>query len=427
MKKTTIFTTVLLAFTGHTAWAQAQQPGNAPAAAAEPVTPPAPTPASATAAPAAVAPAASSTQAADAPTVSAPAAPATSEPAAAPPAAPAAAEAPTVDRITIAKEGFFQPIATLQGWFFESHQKGKTMTTFRIRRAELGLKGDIIPKTFSYKVVIDPAKTLKFDTANAAVVDSTGAAVAPAAQVAVPKPPADTSILNDVYLTYNSEYADVSVGQFKIPVSYEGFNSSSKLLFPERDITSRQYGDRRDLGLRIDKKFDHFGYNAGIFNGQGLNQPDQNNGKDLALRLEAYPIKGITIAAVGYTSVGSRKSATTKDRVEGDLRFDLSNALLQAEYIRAWDGPKGARLKGQGGYVALGYTFFDHLQPVVRLGILDTNIKAAKTEVKHYEFGANYYVLGDQVKFQGSFSLFDPSASATPNHSELILATQLSF
>jgi hypothetical protein len=113
--------------------------------------------------------------------------------------------------------------------------------------------------------------------------------------------------------------------------------------------------------------------------------------------------------------------------VEGDLRFDLSNALLQAEYIRAWDGPKGARLKGQGGYVALGYTFFDHLQPVVRLGILDTNIKAAKTEVKHYEFGANYYVLGDQVKFQGSFSLFDPSASATPNHSELILATQLSF
>ena len=45
-----------------------------------------------------------------------------------------------------------------------------------------------------------------------------------------------SSILQDVELTYLSDYADVSIGQFKIPISYEGYNSASKLIFPERAL-----------------------------------------------------------------------------------------------------------------------------------------------------------------------------------------------
>ena len=75
---------------------------------------------------------------------------------------------------------------------------------------------------------------------------------------------ASTSILQDVQLTYMTDYADISIGQFKIPVSLEGAGSASKLLFPERALISRAFGDKRDLGLKVEKKFEYFSYLVGI-------------------------------------------------------------------------------------------------------------------------------------------------------------------
>jgi hypothetical protein len=64
-------------------------------------------------------------------------------------------------------------------------------------------------------------------------------------------------------------------------------------------------------------------------NGEGQNRLDTNDQKDLALRLEAYPIEGLTLAGVGYTAVGERELANTKDRIEGDLRLEKAGVLLQ--------------------------------------------------------------------------------------------------
>jgi hypothetical protein len=419
MHKTTAFFAFFMILGVKTAAAQAQVPAAAtPPAAAEPAAAPAATPAPA-AQPAAPEPVA--------------AAPAPATPAAepiAPTAAPATAEAaaePKQDRVAIGDEGFMQPGALIQGWYFYSHQNKTTTNTFRIRRAELSVKGEIVPDLVGYKIMIDPAKTLRFNSGSAPVLDAAGDPVAPAESVNVTTPPDDTSILQDVSATFMTDYVDVSIGQFKIPVSYEGFNSSSKLLFPERALVSRQFGDRRDIGLRFDKKFEHFGYNAGIYNGAGLNRIDQNNQKDIALRLEAYPIKGITLGAVGYATLGERDDAATRDRVEGDFRLELANALVMVEYIRGWDGPKGSRVEGQGAYLAGGYTFFDRLQPLVRLGMLDTNVDADDNETMAYELGVNYYLRKHFAKLQASFAVLDPAADAAKSRQELTLSTQLSF
>jgi hypothetical protein len=426
MHKTTALSAILMVIGAKTAVAQPQAP--APAAA----------PASAAAAPAAAPAAPESATPAPTPVAAEPtAAPATSaevsapapvaEPAVAAAATEPPAAQPMVDRIAVGEEGFMQPGALFQGWYFYSHQNKTTTNTFRIRRAELTIKGEIAPKLVAYKLMIDTAKLLKFNSGSVPVVDATGAPVAPAQSVTIPTPPDDTSILQDVAITFLSDYVDVSIGQFKIPVSYEGFNSSSKLLLPERALVSRQYGDRRDIGLKLEKKFDQFGYTLELVNGNGPNRLDQNNQKELGLRLEAYPIKGITAAAVGYTTLGERDDPTTKDRIEGDVRLELSNALLMVEYIRGWDGAKGARVRGHGVYGAAGYTFFDRLQPLVRIGHLDTNVYVADTETNHYEFGFNYYLRKQLVKLQGNFGVFDPTASGAKSRQELTIAAQLSF
>ncbi len=405
-------------------------------------------------------------------------APVAAEPVAVAPAvtpAPVAAESAAVpaaedekpaepEKLAVSKTGYFQPSANLQVWAVAEHlgnartDKDAWASSFRIRRAQLKVKGELIPKTVGYMVMFDPARLLDLrttsvnnttaaadGTATTTPVDTLGTASAYGRSTILTG--ANTSILQDVQLTYYTEYADISLGQFKIPVSLEGLNSSSKLYFPERALVSRAFGDRRDIGFKVEKKFGYFGYLAGVYNGQGHNNLDRNDQKDLALRVEAYPIKDLTLAVVAYTSLGERDLPGTKDRIEGDIKFEKSNFLLQAEAIRAWDVigtvAEHQKIEAQGFYVLAGYTLFDKLQPVVRIGSVDPEVGkdegplraiagdskslAANDEITAYEFGVNYYLKKYAAKVQLSGSFFDPEQRESKTTFDLILATHVAF
>ena len=453
MKHTTLLTALPLLLVSAPAFAQAPAAPVAPA--------PAPAPAPAAAAPLPAPPPAPVAAVAPAP---APASPVASP---SPAAAPVAAEAPKdetpaePDKLAVAKTGFFQPSANLQVWAVAEHlgtartDQDAWASSFRIRRAEIKIKGEIIPKTVGYMVMFDPARLLDLKTTPVNNVTTTTApdgtmtttttpvntlSGAPAYSGSSILTGASTSILQDVQLTYMTDYADFSIGQFKVPISLEGSNSAAKLFFPERSLVSRAFGDRRDLGFKVEKKFEYFGYLAGVYNGQGQNNLDSNDQKDLALRLEAYPMKDVTLAVVGYTSVGDRDLVGTKDRIEGDVKFEKSNFLFQAEAIRAWDvtGTAAAhkKIEGQGFYVLAGYTFFDKLQPVVRIGSVDPEVGADEhgsttidknDEITAYEFGVNYYLKKHDAKVQLSGSFFDPEQRVAKTTFDLILASQVSF
>ncbi|HMJ55164.1 MAG TPA: porin [Polyangiaceae bacterium] len=344
-----------------------------------------------------------------------------------PPPPPAPGDAPP-KKLTVGTGGLFQPGLLLQGWFLFDGCPSCTgatpssVSTFRIRRAEVHVKGEIVPKLASYAVMFDPAKVLEDKST---VVPVTPVDPTTPQQVTARQPVSAISVLQDVFITFQSEYADVSLGQFKIPVSWEGYNSSSKLIFPERSLVSRQFGDKRDLGLRIAKTTKYFGYSAGVFNGGGLNNLDTNNQKDFALRLEAYPIPSITVAGVIYSSVGQRNRAGTKDRYEADLRFEQEGILVQAEYIYARDitADYGPSFNGQGFYALAGYTFFDVLQPIVRLGYFDPNTGRDADQMWEYNVGLNYYIRKHESKLQINYSKF-PQAR---NEDQFIFAAQVAF
>jgi hypothetical protein len=278
------------------------------------------------------------------------------------------------------------------------------------------------------------AKILDFVEEDVAV-DSGDPATPSPGTVTVDQPRSNFySPLQDVFITYLSDYADVTVGQYKIQVSWEGFNSSSKVLFPERSLVSRYYGDRRDVGLKVEKKLfdDHFFYSFGFYNGAGQNRfTDNDDQKDVALRLEGYPIKGVTLGAVGYMGLNERGVSNTRDRLEGDVRVELFNALLQAEYIHGWDGPTdGERVEGHGFYVAGGYTFLDRIQPIVRVGYLDQNIDIdaqGGDQVLHYEGGLNYYLRGQEARLALTAGFFDDKLEGEPTRTDVTLFTQVSF
>ncbi len=362
--------------------------------------------------------------------------PATTPPEVLPPAVP---ELPLAAKLGISKDGFWQPAANLQFWAFGANQAGDTTTTFRVRRAELRVKGEIIPKLFGFNVMIDPARVIDANTAGVKSTD--GATTTNITNQGT------ITILQDYNITFMSDYADVTVGQFKIPLSYEGYNSASKLLLPERALVSRRYGDLRDLGVKVEKKLvKQFYYQVALFNGEAQNKLDTNAQKDGALRFELYPVDGLTVGLVGYAGLHNRATSATKDRLEADVKLDMSNFILQAEYIHGWDGRTDtARTESAGAYATIGYTIADKIQPVFRIGTFDPNVRknlpgtgvfprnttsalspnGLIDEATTYEFGLNYYLRGNDAKLQAAWSKYVFSDSV--NRGEFILAAQAGF
>jgi hypothetical protein len=353
----------------------------------------------------------------------------------APPPAPVAEDKGLLDRLGVGKkQGFLQPSLNLQVWWFMSKPEAATGaesepldSTFRLRRAEVKVKGDIVPKRVSYGVMFDVAKTTPFAAANVNVTS----AGEPVGTASVQQPGADRSVLQDFWVTLVTDFADISLGQYKIPVSMEALQSATRLLLPERSRVSRFYGDRRDVGLRIEKKLgDYVYYQAGLYNGNGQNTTDNDREKDVGLRLELYPIKPLTVAAVGYTTLGER-DGNARDRLEADLRWDADGLYVEAEYHHGWDGTPGLanRRESQGLHGEAGYVIAEQIQPVARIGFFDPNVDAdeapADSPVRFFEAGVNYMLQGYEARIGAGVSYF--SQKAAPDLLEITIQAQVSY
>lgn len=62
-----------------------------------------------------------------------------------------------------------------------------------------------------------------------------------------------------------------------------------------------------NIGVKVDKKLGkHFYYRADLLNGSGQNLLENDDQKDGALRVEAYPFEGLTLGAAGYVGLWDR-------------------------------------------------------------------------------------------------------------------------
>ena len=329
--------------------------------------------------------------------------------------------------------GLVQVGAILQGWLDTTWNSDvaagasrHTSLTFRIRRAEIKVYGDIVPNIASYVVSFDPASTYKFSTTNYTVASPAGAT--PATQtVTTSTPPGNTAALKLFWVSLQSPFVDAAIGQFKYPISYEGQSSSAELAFPERAFSTRYFGDTYDMGFRLEKKLEWFKYQAFLLNGSGQNQLDKNLQKDLAVRLEFTPVEGITFGPAGITSLGQRTTqTTTKDTVEFFGRLNKAGFLVQGELLWGKTGstaPGNERTKAAGRYAVLGYTIANTIQPVIRYGYLNTDktvtlgqsssyalyapFNLVTDEVRSYEIGLNYFVKGNNFKLQAAYGYYD--------------------
>jgi hypothetical protein len=248
------------------------------------------------------------------------------------------------------------------------------MDGFDLRRARLDLRGNISPY-WSYRLHTDFATTTR-------IIDAY----------------AECKI---------ADYLNVQIGQTKIPLSFESNIQPSKLEYADwslvidaltsraKDVIGNNAG--RDIGVMLLGSFwkvkDRylFDYRAGLFNGAGSNVADNNEAKDVALRLVFSPFKGLGIGSSyynGYAYYGTPAVNKVRKRFGFDIDLAVDNLIVRSEYLKGRDGST----ERDGWFAQAGYYFFE--KSLLLLAKYDTYnpvIDKVGDKQQNYSFGFNYY------------------------------------
>ena len=147
------------------------------------------------------------------------------------------------------------------------------------------------------------------------------------------------------------EFFKVKAGQFKRPFTFEnpmhpitqGFMSYSQNVSKLAGFSDRCGGNAsngRDIGVQIQGDFlknaegrNLLHYQVGAFNGEGINQKDKDNRKDIIGGMWVMPVKGMRIGAFGWT--GSRAGVGEKNRYALSGEYTQNDWTFRTEYIHS--------------------------------------------------------------------------------------------
>ncbi len=221
----------------------------------------------------------------------------------------------------------------------------------------------------------------------------------------------------------------IRVGQFKRAFTYEnptnpitqgwrGYADVINKLSAFGDRTGEKSSGGRDIGIQFSGDlFPNangrrlFHYQVGIYNGEGVNQKDMDNRKDIIAGAWVMPIKGLRIGAFGWTgSRGGMLDPTTgetisieKNRYALSVEYDLNEYTFRAEYLHSqgWGAAKPGNnvreIDYSKGDKADGWYVFG-IVPLIKSKLhakaryqTYRNQKDWATSVNQIEFGLNYF------------------------------------
>lgn len=244
--------------------------------------------------------------------------------------------------------------------------------SFDIRRARVSLKGDLVP-ALDYCLQVEFAGSPK---------------------------------ILDAYIRYKvARQFNVQAGEFKIPFSMENAYSPTALETAENSMAISRlcnYSDisgtasnGRDVGIALyggfwkKEGYNVLDYEAGVFNGSGINVRDDNKAKDFSGRLTVNPTRHLSLSGSFYHGTFGKQSEAThnRTRVAAGIRWEDERLLVRSEYIYG----KTSGMKSEGVYAVAGYFVHPKFQPVLKYDFFRLDRSDASTKDNYYLVGLNYY------------------------------------
>lgn len=290
----------------------------------------------------------------------------------------------------------------MQAWFLHDPTrtfgaKAGAEDTFRLRRGEIALTGDIMPD-IGFHIMFDPAKVLSVNQqTSAGVITNVGVNQ-------------NSAVLQDldVRLRLGKMFPGIGsiapnleaiVGQQKTPVTEEGYRSSTRLDLVERSQIGRTFGDKRSTGLLLKDSHGYVDYYLGVFNdGFMLNDVDNNDAKTFVAHIVLKPLAAWKVGAsvqTGNTGVNE----VDQDRWGLDTQWQeaAGRASFKAEYLEATDGA----VKAKGYYLQPAYFLIpEKLQLAGRYDWFDPDNDIGDNHIQEIGGALNWYFYNYNAKFQ---------------------------
>jgi phosphate-selective porin len=293
---------------------------------------------------------------------------------------------------------------------------------------------------------------------------------------------ASSSILRDayVYLDY-VPHARLTVGQYKVPFGMEGTAALASHPMVDRSMATNfiHAPTLRDQGVMLSGDYETeagglplgVSYYAMVMNGNGFNNADDNDNKDVSVRLRVRPlVAGLAVGGSFYAGkthhapTGVAAFDSHRERWGMELSYEPKFApglKLDAEYIRdnqyftnyavknvnSTSAPLpvlGRHAKGYGWYALAAYrldgmngamSILNGLEPVVRYEFLDEDTAISDNERFRTTLGLNYYfakqtrlmVNYELVRADGKLRAASLLRNHTTGHEILTTMMQLKF
>lgn len=333
---------------------------------------------------------------------------------------------------------------------------GRISNTFRVRRAEVNLGGNLADPNFYYFAKVDFAKPTTLTATPTTYTLGTGKT---AVKIVSTTYTVNNSsqYLQDLFGGYvfkgtsaNPGLA-VEAGQQKTPLSYEGLMSSGALPFYERAIfntltpNNGGVGNLRDVGALVRyNEIPAVAVIAGVFDDSGTDQDTtaQTSGKTVAGNIQYTGIPSLQVGAYGEGGgpvLGNGPSYSQRQVVGGNAIYNFGPNSIWGEYEESRNNVPVIR--SQGDYVAYGYQFCPKLQFVTRYEYFnpDRNNTGKKyNKEQDLDVGANLMALGNNARFQLDYirkNITGPSntndaatlTSLGPDRSFVVVTAQQSF
>jgi phosphate-selective porin len=282
-----------------------------------------------------------------------------------------------------------------------------------------------------WSVMFDPAKALSVNTTSTSI---NGTPVVRSVNVNQA-----SRVFQEAYIQLTHfKQANFQMGQFKIPLSQEGLQSTAALdtieraLFMSDRARGGTFGDTRELGAMVygplGKQFD---YQAGVFNGAGetLNDVDSNNEKAFAGRFVFHPtaIKGLSIGTSGLYAPNTTTLNPRHERLGFESVFQRDKLRLKSEFMMGIDGD----IHRRGWYAHAGYRFAPKFEGIFRYDTFDPDTgretTSASVTERDYITGFNYYIRENNFKIQFNYTRKTFANNITPSRDLFIVNLQTAW
>jgi hypothetical protein len=305
----------------------------------------------------------------------------------------------------------------------------------KIRRAEIGLSGAVTDTTH-YGIMVDPSRLQWTGGANLTTTS--------------PYWETDTSLLRDAWISQQLVIPELElkVGQFKTPTTAEGLDSNAELMFPERSMVARTFGDDYEPGFQIGYKAPMWKVVGMMSNGHGPNTDDfatstttnpgaagagpvpagatnpsvenRPNNKNLSFRGDVKPMEMVSAGA--FTTLtnfaySDRFAAGVNVRV-----MPIEDLVIRFEGVRGRQTVDAATggvvttatanqidIPMNGWTVDVGYQYGD-FQPVFRFETQQAQqVGSTSNSVdgRDITFGMNYFFSKHNYKLQFAYSILN--------------------